>query len=201
MRSIWLSATLGVLVLALLVASVSAAYPPEIVIIGPPTIQIVGNTITGTLALVYPNGEAIVLVPPVMTIKLCGANGSCITIQVTVNPDGTFSIPITAGFPTGTVSLYIVAYSMTDSHGTKFPTVDTLIGTVTIPAGSPPPAAASQSQKPEVANQPSLYRVAPTATTNEAVEQSPPNYTIPGILGFLVIAGAVMVAAPRRRPT
>jgi hypothetical protein len=201
MRSVWLSATLGAVVLALLVVSVSAAgYPPAAIVVAPIGIGVVGHNITGILALVYPNGQPVVPKPPTLTVKACGASG-CITIQVTMLPDGSFSIPVTPGFPTGIVSLYVVAGSGTDTYGTKFPSVDTLIGTLTVPAGSPPPATISQSQEPEVASEPSLYRVAAPAITNGAVEQSPRNYTIPGILAFLVIAGAVMVAAPRRRPT
>jgi len=200
MKSVWFSTTLGVLLVALLVVSVSAqGYPPEIVIIVPPTIIIVDHQITFTLAIVYPDGKPAVLDPPLMTIRACGDKG-CITVTVPVNPDGTVSIPITADFPTGTVTLYIVANSMRDSYGTTFPAVDTLIGTVTVPAGSPPSATASQSQnqKPEVSGKPSLYRVARSATTEASAQQSPPSYTIPGILGFLVIAGTVMVLAPRR---
>lgn len=200
MRSIWFSATLGVLLLALLVVSVSAQYPPEVIIVEPPTIIIVDHSITVTVAFTYPDGTPIVLKDPHMTIRACG-DGGCIQIIVYINPDGTFSVPVTPEL-TGTVTLWIVANSLTDSFGTTFPTVDTEIGTVTVPAGSvAPPGTVFQSYEklPESAR-PTLSRVAQPAVTQKTMKPQP-SYTIPSLLAFLVIAGAVMVLLPRRQHT
>jgi hypothetical protein len=199
MRSIWFPATLGVLFLALLVVSATAqGYPPEVVIVEPPQIIIIDHHIEFTLAFVYPNGQPVVLRELKMTIRACGADGKCIKIEVTVNPDGTVSIPITPDFPTGTVELFIVANSMTDSFGKTFPAVDTLIATITVPAGSAPPPQ-PQDKKLGTSSKPSLFREAQLAAAEEAVQQFTPNYTIPIMLALLAIAGAVLVLLPRRR--
>jgi len=197
MKTLWFSATLGVLLLALLVVSVSAqGYPPEIVIIEPPQIIIIDHHIEFTLAFVYPNGQPVVLKEPKLTIRACGADGKCITIEVTVNPDGKVSIPITPDFPTGTVQLFIVANSMTDTYGTTFPAVDTLVGAITVPAGSAPPAQ-PQDKKPERSSKPGVFREAQPPAA-KAAQLSAPNYTIPIVLALLTIAGAVLVLVPRR---
>jgi hypothetical protein len=197
MKSISLSTMVGVLLIASIVASVSAqGYPPEIIIVTTPTIS--GNSIVGVLALTYPDGSKAVLDPPSMTVRLCDAKG-CTTVVVTINADGSYSIPIPTGM-TGAIMVYIVAGSMKDSYGNTFPAVDTLIGTVTIP-GSSPPSGGNPPASQNSAAKPSHFRVANAAVavsdSKGAVEVSRSNGAALLVLASLVALGAVIIA-PRK---
>jgi hypothetical protein len=176
---------LSLFLLASMIFSVSAqGYPAEAIVVTAPAIS--GKSIIGVLALTYPDGTKVVLSPPTMTVRICGSSG-CTTQTVTVNADGSYSIPIPTG-ATGTLTVYIVAGSMTDSFGATFPSVDTLLGSVTVPSSVP-------GGSPPATSQPSLFRVAGVATQNAAQVTV---YGVVAVLLMLAAVGAVMILAPRR---
>jgi hypothetical protein len=180
---------------------VSAQYPPEVIIVEPPSVIIVDHAITATIAFTYPNGEPVNLADPHMTVRACG-DGGCIQIIVYINPDGSFSVPVTPEL-TGTVTLWIVANSLTDEFGNTFPAVDTQIATITVTVSSVAPPemllAFQYETLPESAA-PRLSRVAQPADTQRS-PLAKPDYTVPGVLAFLALAGAVMMVVPNRRNT
>jgi len=172
--------------------------------------------------------------PPTMRVRACSLepNGKCVTLNVplvngTTPCNYAYSINATTlGLPTGNIRLYIIAGSMIDKFGRTFPSVDTVIGTITLtPACSLPSIAASQGTcnvtdtskpPPEGCNvtstvtstPPSLARDVqpPVESTNPAsapqqsqtAAKSQPDMIL-GVLGALVFAGAFMTLRPRKR--
>jgi hypothetical protein len=127
-------------------------------------------------------------------------NRGCIAVEVYVKEDGTFAVAITHEL-TGTVTLTIVASALTDSFGTTFPSVDTDIGTVTVPAGSVAPSGSALLSQvrilPESTKRTRLVRVAQPAIT-QTVQQPRSIHGIPAVLGLLLIVGAVMIMMPNK---
>jgi hypothetical protein len=187
MKSISLSTALSIFLLASMIASVAAqGYPAEVIVVTSPSL--VGNSIVGVLALTYPDGTKAVLSPPTMNVRLCGSKG-CSTAAVTVNADGSYSISIPQGM-TGVIMIYIVAGSMKDSKGNITPSVDTFLGTVTVPGGTPPSGSPPASSYPQ-----NVFRVAGVATQNQAQVVV---YAVGAVVLVLAALGAVMLIAPRR---
>jgi hypothetical protein len=206
--------------LSLAVVSAFAAYPPDEPgapsVPQPPVLLVPDKVITGGLCFHYADGRNVTLTqPPKMEVLATSTAGS-ITLDVLLVPlyNGTsgccYSYGINStlpGFPTGEVKLYIVAYSLTDSYGHWFPTVDTLIGTIIVSPPSPtspasfssqPPSSSSPGQAAGSSNAPSLYRDAQATSQESRVAQSPPNL-IPVALVLLVVVGTALILVPRRR--
>jgi hypothetical protein len=220
MRSIYLSATLAMVLLSLAVVSAFAAYPPNEPgvpsVPQPPVLLAPQKLVTGGLCFHYPDGRNVTLTqPPKMTVLATSTAGS-ITFDALLVPlfNGTsgccYSYGINStlpGFPAGQVNLYIVAYSLTDSYGHWFPTVNTLIGTIIVSSPSPsstpssssqPASSSSPGQAGGSSNPSGVYRDAQATSQESRVAQSPPNL-IPVVLVLLVVAGAALIFVPRRR--
>jgi hypothetical protein len=105
-----------------------------------------------------------------------------------------YSFTIPTGI-TGTVSIILPAGSLTDIHGTGFPSVDTLIGTFTTGSASAPAVAASPVKYSK--ESPSVMQ-----TTQPLQQASQPqiNLLIPALLAFLSIAGVALVVLPNKAP-
>jgi hypothetical protein len=220
MRSTYLSVTLAVVLLSLAVVSAFAKYPPSepgIPAIQPPVLLVPSDQISGHLCFHYADGRNVTLAqPPKVTVLATSTTGS-ITLDALLIPlfrnqtSGccyTYGINTTLpGFPTGQVSLYIVAGSLTDSYGRPFPSVNTLIGTIMVsPPSSSSPSGVVGSSSPGQAssspaspgNPPGLYRDAQSTSEEGRAAQPPPNL-IPVVLVLLAVAGAALVLVPTRR--
>jgi hypothetical protein len=220
MKSIYLSASLAVVLLSLAVVSAFAAYPPSEpgipTIPQPPVLLVPSDQISGHLCFHYADGRNVTLTqPPKMTVLATSTAGS-ITLEILMIPlfNGTsgccynYDLNTTLPrFPTGLVSLYIVAGSLTDSYGRPFPSVNTLIGTIVVspPSSSSPSSVIGSSSLGQASsspaspgNPPGVYRDA-QATSEEGRAAQPPPNLIPVVLVLLVVAGAALVLVPRRR--
>lgn len=239
MRAIHCAAILAVLVLSLTIASASASdYSPEPHIHVPniglqPPVTLTGCELAQPLCLLYPDGSNVTLrEPPTMEVRACSLepNGKCVTLKVplvngTTPCNYAYTINATTlDLPIGNIRLYIVAGSLTDQFGRKFPSVDTLIGTITLTAECSLPSPTTQGTcnvtdtskpPPEGCNvtstvtstPPTLARdvQAPVESTNPAstpqqnktAVTSQPDIIL-GILGALVVAGTFMTFRPRK---
>jgi hypothetical protein len=223
MKSIYLSGTLAVVLLSLAVVSAFAAYPPSEpgipTNLQPPVLLVPSDQIAGQLCFHYADGRNVTLTKPPKATILATSTAGSITLEVFMVPlfNGTngccysYSLNGTLrGFPTGQVTLYLVAGSLTDSYGRPFPSVNTLIGTILVsPPGSSSPGSvvgssapsqpsSSPSQPANPGNPPGVYRDAQATSQESKVTQPPPNL-IPVVLVLLVVAGAALVLVPRRR--
>jgi hypothetical protein len=222
MKSIYVSASLAMVLLSLAVVSAFAAYPPDEPgapsVLQPPVLLVPDKVITEALCFHYADGRNVTLTEPPRMEVLATSTAGSITFDVLLVPlfNGTsgccYSYGLNStlpGFPTGQVNLYIVAYSLTDSFGHWFPTVNTLIGTIIVSSPSPTSPASSSSQPPSPSssspgqaagssNTPGLYRDAQATSQESRVAQSPPNL-IPVVLVLLVVVGTALILVPRRR--
>jgi hypothetical protein len=241
LRAIYIGATIAVLLLSLSLASAYASdYSPDPTIrpgVGlQPPVTITGCELAQPLCLLYPDGANVTLAQPAtMEVRACSLepNGKCVTLQVplvngTTPCNYAYTVNATTlGLPIGNIRLYIVGGSMVDIFGHRFPSVDTLIGTITLTAECTPPSTPSQgicgnvtdTTKPlpegcnvtsTVANKPpSLSRDVqpPVESTNPApaAQQTQSKTTVKsqqdmilGILGTLVVVGALVTFRPRK---
>ena len=207
-ETLFSSSTLAILIFTLLVATVyGAGYPPTPIITVPPgkAPVIVDHQVQGSLLITYPDGTPVEVPALTMKIRVCGAAG-CILITVTLieTTPGHYDYSFTMGsdFPTGSVTLYVVAGSMKDSYGTPFPDVDTEIGAISVIASSTSQSSVQQQQeipKGSIINQPSSpIRVAQQEPTYKAPQESSTSYTVAVILGILVLAGIGCYYSPSK---
>jgi hypothetical protein len=197
------------LFMASLIGTVSAAgYSGAIIIgvnphitfsVGTPGLS--GGAVTGGFTLTYPDGSPVSLGVNTMTVEVCGGTG-CVTVQATLTPGSTpgtysFSFPSGTNFPTGSVTLTVLAGSMIDSYGHSFPSVNTVIGTL---GGGASPSALRISNPSNLAaaslagSPPKLVNV---AQTNLPLQTSP-DYTIVAVITVLSLLGVGLLAYPGR---
>jgi hypothetical protein len=91
------------------------------------------------------------------------------------------------------VTIILPAGSLTDTNGTGFPSVDTVIGTFTTGPASAPAIAASSVKYSK-----GSLSVMHTTQPLEQPSQPEINLLIPALLGLLSIAGVALVALPKK---
>jgi len=198
-------ALLVALFLTSTIASVAGAgYGPGATIIihtGTPTVTpipgapaLVGTLLTGLLRLTYANGHPVLLTTTTTTLRLCGTGG-CVNVPATIISTGLGSYSYSFNIPsaiTGNVQIILPAGSLTDSYGNRFPAVNTVIGTFTVPSTTPtsiPPSGSAVS--------PSVMQ---TAYPTEQTTQPQITLLVPAVLALLTVLGVALVMLPNRKP-
>jgi len=204
MRTNRLVPLLGLIMLAMTVASVSASgYSVGVPILGTtgaPALS--GSQYTGILNVLYADGMPVVLASNKVVLQLCRSMMQCVNQVVTLKQTapGTYSYSFAppSGLA-GTITIDVVAGSLADDNGRVFPSVDTQIGTYATPGLSSSGTAAPPTAQALPAN--------PVPQSNQVVGQavalpqpthaSPIAMIVLSVTLVLVAAGGLLIL-PRR---
>jgi len=196
-------ATFALLILAVAVTPVFAQYassdpnvkaPPILGTTGAPALSN-PKLFSGAIDTLYANGRPVHLATLDVNLKLCSGD-TCVTVPTTLTQTdaGTYTYTITPPL-TGTVTIYITAGDLQDTYGRVFPTVDTQIGTYTLPSGTSLGTGSSSenidSTRPVSQPVSNVQGANPPRLTREAVTPAAPTQQSPilQVLSALTVLG------------
>jgi hypothetical protein len=206
---------LAMLLLTTSIVAVSAdSYDPTPIVFPTPSVTgftgapaLSGNftkcnaTLAGGVTILYPDARPVVVTGTVVTLLVRGLTGGFALVSGTLKAIGPGTYEFIFRLPTivsGAVEVILPSGSLTDSHGTAFPNVDTVIATYSVPlwplfcttelSSTANPGTPLKSWNPDVTR------------TAQPLQQNPlpqANLLVVTVLAVLSIAGFMLIA-PRK---
>jgi len=209
MRGLRSAAVVAVILFALPVVSVYAAggYRIGVPILGTTGAPALGapGYFSGAISVLYADGTPVVLGYNKLSLNLCSTSCETVTATLKQTSPGAYSYTfVPPSTLSATVTIYVVSGSLSDDNGRIFPSVDTQIGSFSIPSSS-----TSSTPLPETAASANPTQVTPqspesTQVTKQAVAAAEPKQQSPVMpllvaLNALAVVGVGLVIYPGRR--